>query len=488
MYYNALIKERRERGMAFEINIALIINMILIITLIFIERKRPINTIAWIFAVTFLPVIGFLLYLLLGQNLSRKKLFELKEDEDRKLREFVSSQRESLENKEIKFKDKNIEKYKSIVTMNLVSDNAPFSQDNKIKIFTDAKSKFDDLLNDIKNAQKYIHIAYFIIRNDDISNKIIKALSEKAQEGVEVNLLYDPIGSFGTSYKIFQPLIDSGGNVSRFFQGKIWRANYRNHRKIVVIDGNIGYVGGINIGDEYLGKNKKMSPWRDTHLKLEGSSVYALELRFMMDFRHSFKGADYSLERHYPEIKKPAGDIGVQIVSSGPDSLDEQVKYGYIKMINEARDYVYIQTPYFIPDDAFLEALKISAMSGVDVRIMIPKIPDKKFVYMGSISYVEYLLKYGIKVYTYRGFLHAKTLVIDDAVLSIGTTNIDIRSFSLNFEVNAFIYDTESSRKYGEIFRKDMELSDEIKYDEFMRRGFLQKAGESICRLLSPVM
>ena len=228
--------------MAFEINIALIINMILIITLIFIERKRPINTIAWIFAVTFLPVIGFLLYLLLGQNLSRKKLFELKEDEDRKLREFVSSQRESLENKEIKFKDKNIEKYKSIVTMNLVSDNAPFSQDNKIKIFTDAKSKFDDLLNDIKNAQKYIHIAYFIIRNDDISNKIIKALSEKAQEGVEVNLLYDPIGSFGTSHKIFQPLIDSGGNVSRFFQGKIWRANYRNHRKIVVIDGNIGYV------------------------------------------------------------------------------------------------------------------------------------------------------------------------------------------------------------------------------------------------------
>lgn len=474
--------------MAFEINIALIVNMILIITLIFIERKRPINTIAWIFAVVFLPGIGFLLYLLLGQNLSRKKLFELKEDEDRKLRQFVSSQRESLENKEIEFKDKNIEKYKSIVKMNLVSDNAPFTQDNKIKIYTDGNEKFDDLLKDIKNASNYIHIAYFIIRNDEISNKIIKVLAEKAKEGIEVNLLYDPLGSFGTPHKIFKPLIDSGGNVSRFFQGKIWRINYRNHRKIVVIDGEIGYVGGINIGDEYLGKDKRMNPWRDTHLKVEGSSVYALELRFMMDFRHSFKNANYSLDRHYPQTLKSSGDVGIQIVSSGPDSLDEQVKYGYIKMINEARNYVYIQTPYFIPDESFLEALKMAAMSGVDVRIMIPKIPDKRFVYMGSLSYVEYLLKWGIKVYAYRGFLHAKTVVIDDSVLSIGTTNVDIRSFSLNFEVNAFIYDSESSRIYGEIFRKDMELSDEIKYDEFIKRSVFQKASESICRLLSPVM
>jgi len=323
-------------------------------------------------------------------------------------------------------------------------------------------------------------------------------LTKKAKQGVEVRVLYDHVGSLNTPSRMFNKLKKAGGKVTRFFPlsfGTYCSVNYRNHRKIVVIDGQIGYVGGINIGDEYMegakGKYKRLRPWRDTHLRIVGTSVMFLQERFLMDWYYATK--DESINED-DKLKKffhndgGAGKVGIQIVSSGPDLSGEQIKMGYIKMINSAKDKVYLQTPYFIPDDSFLEALKIAAMSGIDVRIMIPLIPDKKFVYRATTSYIHDLLECGIKVYLYKGFLHSKMVVVDGEIASIGTANLDIRSFLLDFEINAFIYDTKFTQKCVDIFEADVEKSEILTMEKYKARGVGTKIEEAISRLFSPLL
>lgn len=474
------------------LSILLVLNIILAFILIFLERKDPSATWAWLMVLILIPYVGFILYLVIGQNLSRQKIFVTKSEEDQIIRKILMEQISHLQNNEIIFNDDEMVNYQDMIRMQLISDNSLFTQDNKVEIFTDGTKKFEELIDMINKAEDHIHLLYYIIRNDNLSRRIIKALSRKAREGVEVRLLFDALGGRTLPRGFFNELKSAGGMVASFFPSKLLlinlRINYRNHRKLAIIDGKYGFIGGFNIGEEYLGLNKKFGYWRDTHLKIEGSAVHMMQTRFLLDWKYAAKEEKTFDEKYYPLVDFN-GKTGIQIVSSGPDSEQEQIKYGYLKMINSAKKSIYIQTPYFVPDQSIFEALKVAALSGVDVRIMIPNKPDHMFVYWASYSYIGDLLESGVKAYTYKnGFLHSKTIVVDGKIASVGTANIDVRSFKLNFEVNAFIYDTKTSMKLKKIFEDDLKMCDEITIERYRKRSIIIIIKESISRLLSPVL
>ena len=374
------------------------------------------------------------------------------------------------------------------------TDHSVYTNDNKIEIFTDGKDKFEALFKDIAGAKKHIHVLYYIIQNDTYGNRLLDALIEKAKEGVEIRLIYDDAGSRKISKKRVKMLIEAGGQAEAFFPGKLplinLRINFRNHRKLVIIDRKVGYLGGFNVGEEYLGLNPKFGYWRDTHLRIIGDAVNDLQSRFMLDWAQA-SGDKMEWTEEYFKYSQQHNEqgVGLQIVTSGPDSEREQIKKSYIRMILDAKEYIYLQTPYFIPDDSVLDAIRIASMSGVDVRVMIPNKPDHLFVYWATYSYVGELLKAGAKVFLYEnGFLHAKTMVIDDRLATVGTANIDVRSFRLNFEVNAIIYHAETAVQLRDTFAADLHHSHELTLEIYNNRSLLIRFKESLSRLLSPVL
>ena len=464
---------------------AYVINFILIIVLVCFERREPVVALAWVLGFTVFPMVGFIVFLFFGQGLKsyNRKKYQLKAQHDEEYSRMLHLQHDILEHT-------TDEKYTDIMRYLLNSNNSIYTEDNSVEIFTSAKDKFDRLIYDIEHAKYTINLLYFIIKDDTIGKKIIDLLTKKAKEGVEVRLLYDDIGSLFTPKKLFEPLKEAGGKVYQFFPvrlGSYLKINHRNHRKIVVIDGKVGYLGGMNIGDEYFGL-KKPSPWRDTHMRIGGSAVYFLQERFAMDWLYSTK-EDLSAEfgKFFAGVESD-GDVGIQIASSGPDSKGEEIKCAMIKMINDAGKNILIQTPYFVPDKPFMESLIVAAKSGVDVEVMIPGIPDKKYVYYTTMSYVGELLNAGIKVYKYPGFIHSKTMTIDDSISTIGTTNIDIRSFQLHFEINAFVYDRHISEICHSIFDADKSKCEEITKEKYSKRGLLNIMKEGFYRLFSPIM
>lgn len=468
------------------------INMLLAILLIFFERRNPTSTWLWIMVLTFLPGLGFILYLFIGQDLSKQKMFKTKEEEDACFKNLALEQKEQISSNIFSYKDPNFSRYEDTIKMHLMNSDAYFTQDNSVDIYFTGEEKFDALLTSIKNAKSYIHMEYYIFKSDGIGMKIINALCEKAKEGVEVKLLVDGMGGRRFSKRAISQLREAGGEVAIFFPPFVpWlsiRINYRNHRKICIIDGREAYVGGFNIGDEYLGLSKKFGNWRDTHIRIEGSAVSSLQWRFFLDWRFATKEEIKSCHSHLHQPGKE-NHVGIQIVSSGPDSKWPSVKDGYMKMITDARERVYIETPYFIPDDSIFETLRLAGLSGVDVRVMIPNKPDHLFVYWASMSYIGELLKAGVRFFTYEnGFLHSKVLIADDFISSVGTANLDIRSFKLNFEVNAFIYDEGVNLRLSEKFLNDLNLCKEITLEEYKNRSRMVKIKESVSRLLSPIL
>ncbi|OLO36303.1 cardiolipin synthase [Alkalihalophilus pseudofirmus] len=470
-----------------------IINILFASIIIFIERKDASATWAWILILFFIPFLGFIIYLFLGQNLTRKRLFDAEGTKKIGIDQVIAKQIDQIKHSEFQFDDTTTEKYKDLIYMHLINNDAMLTKGNEVEILVDGSKKFDTLLEDIRHAKNFIHIQYYIIKNDGLGKQIIQALVEKAKKGVKVRVLYDELGSRKLKRKDFVDLIAAGGEVGVFFPSKLaWinlRLNYRNHRKLVNVDGYIGYIGGFNVGDEYLGLNKKFGYWRDTHLRIKGPAVDSIQKRFILDWNHASKHYYINYDPHYFPQKPIQGKAAIQIVSSGPDSEREQVKNGYIYMIMSAKESIYIQTPYFIPDQSLLDALRIAVLSGKDVRIMIPDRPDHPFVYWATLSHVGELIKTGAKVYIYeKGFIHAKMLVVDRIINSVGTANIDMRSFKLNFEVNAFIYDVETSEKLAQVFEKDMEFCTELTQQKYEKRSKFIRFKESISRLLSPIL
>ncbi len=471
-------------------------NMILAGLTVFFEHRNPASTWAWLMVILFVPIIGFFCYLIFGREAKKEEMFRSKAENDfetyygymcemDKYSMMISAQRKAIESRIDIINSKHLD---DLAYLHINSGSC-ITYSNTVKSYFDGESKFHDLIEDIRGAKDFIHMEYYILRADDLGRRIVAELAKKAEEGVEVRLLYDGMGNRMLGRWFFKKLTSAGGKVAKFLPPLITRLNYRDHRKISVIDGKIGYIGGLNIGDEYLGKVKRYGDWRDTHIRIEGDAVDQLQLRFTMDWNFVCNNEIELSDKYFPENKNNKGNVKMQIVSSGPDTIQQNIRNGYFKMMNEAEKNIYVTTPYFVPDDGIFSALKVAALSGIDVRIIIPANPDHPFVYWASMSYLGELLRAGVKCYQYnKGFVHSKTVYVDGFVTSVGTANMDIRSFDLNFETNAFIYDKEVTAQHEAQFMEDIKNSTEITLDWYDKRSGWFRVKEAISRLISPML
>jgi cardiolipin synthase len=470
------------------LGIILALNVVFAVTIVFFERRNPTATTAWLIVLFLLPPVGFALYLFFGQNYTRQRMFVVKEHEDRRfLQAIFEEQHRAIAGNHHRFATPAAEEFRDTIVLLLRNNRACLTEGNRVDVYTRGEDKFDALFAAIREARHTVHLEYFVVNDDELGRAVVRALAAKAREGVEVRLLFDAMGSRagGGSRKAFSKLEEAGGQIGVFFPS-VYRINYRNHRKIAVIDGEVGFIGGFNIGNEYLGKGP-LGRWRDTAVRITGGAVRMLQLRFFLDWH--FVTGEYPgpVTCCIPEGSAP-GTTPVQIVSGGPDTRWSPIKEGYLKLINSARESIYIQTPYFIPDESVADALRLAALSGVDVRIMIPCKPDHPFVYWATLSFIGDLLDAGVRAYTYDdGFLHAKTIVVDGKAGSVGSANWDVRSFRLNFEANAFFYDAAVGAELVRAFEEDLAVCTEITLEDYLSRPLGVRVKESVSRLFSPL-
>jgi len=472
--------------------ILVIANMLLSFIIIFRERKETAQTWAWLLVLMFIPVLGFILYIFFGRGISKEKIFDLKMQGKVGMNVEIEEQRQALMRNLFPHPNTAQVDVKQIVYMLTVFERSLYTTENDVELFTDGRKKFDRLIQDIDAAKNHIHMQYYIYRSDNLGVEVRDALIRAAKRGVKVRVLLDAWGSTQVSLNFFSELKEAGGDVSLFFPLFVPyinpRINYRNHRKIVVIDGEIGYTGGFNVGDEYLGIIKKFGYWRDNHLRIFGPAVYSLQNRFLMDWNSQHKNEVLFAEDYFPPITSP-GKIPIQIVTSGPDSEYEEIKMTYLKMIGMAKKEILIQTPYYIPDESIHEALKLALLSGVHVQIQIPNKPDHPLVYWATYSFAAELLEYGAVIETYEnGFMHAKTMIIDGGIVSVGSANIDVRSFRLDFEVNALLYDEKMAAKVRQAFYQDSLKSKRVTKELYNQRSVVIKFKEGLARLISPLL
>lgn len=469
-----------------------ITNFLLSLVIVFRERKETAQTWSWLLVLMFIPVVGFILYIFLGRGISKDKIFDLKMQAKLGMNAEIEAEREALLRGLFPHPPTGEANSKQLIYMLTVFESSLYTTNNEMKLYTDGREKFDQLLADIRQAKHHIHMEYYIYRNDQLGKEMRQELVNAAKRGVKVRLLLDAWGSTQVNMKFFAPLRNEGGEVAFFFPLFIPylspRINYRNHRKIVVIDGKIGYTGGFNIGDEYLGLVKKFGYWRDNHLRISGDAVFSLQNRFLMDWNSQRQDAVRFEEAFFPTIVS-SGNKAMQIVTSGPDSEHEQIKMTYLKMISSAKKEILIQTPYYIPDESIHEALKLALLSGVKVRMQIPNKPDHILVYWATYSFSAELLQYGAIIETYEnGFIHAKTMIIDGGIVSVGSANIDVRSFRLDFEVNCIIYDEAFTQEVRRAFFIDAKVSEFLTQEKYQKRGLLIKLKEGLARLISPLL
>lgn len=461
-------------------------SIIIIITMVrvLMDNRQPAKTMAWMLVLMFIPFLGIILYIFFGQNTRKeRKIWQQSLDQltKRSMLEFVEQ------------KDFNIpEEYRTISNLFMNQNLALPFKNNEVEIYTSGYDFFPSLLMEIGKAEHHIHIDTFIISDDPLGRIIADALIDKVKQGVEVRLIYDDVGSWRTPNSFFTRMRNEGIEVYAFmpvrFPAFTSRVNYRNHRKICVIDGEVGFIGGMNIARRYVQGTPKQS-WRDTHVKLTGAAVYGLQRAFLVDWY--FVSKVLITERsYYPEIIIGQNNSLVQVVTSSPTSLWPEIEQGYVRILTNAKHYVYMETPYFLPTDPILFAMRVAALSGVDVRLMIPYETDTKVVEWASRSYVIEASRAGVKILLYRkGFNHSKLLVSDDAMATIGSTNVDFRSFENDFEANAFFYDKKIALQVKEVFLADQK--DSIDLDDvrrFIKKPFLQRLWESFVRLLSPLL
>jgi cardiolipin synthase len=467
---------------------------------VFFQRKNPQSVLAWLLILFFIPVIGFIFYLLIGSDVHKRRIFRTKEIEDR-LSELIRNQSLEARNKELSLDDEILDRYSDLILYNLETSGAVLTEGNEVAIINDGKEKFTRLLEDLRRAQETIHIQYYIIRADEVFAEIVTVLRERAKAGVAVRILYDCMGCRHMKGKYWRALRKEGLQVAGFFPAWLGRlhlrVNYRNHRKIVVIDNRVAYVGGFNIGREYIGEVKRFGYWRDSHLRIVGRAALALQARFILDWNYAAPRLHLGQEQYLVEPGDfPYGaclDIdsacAVQIITNGPDTRRQNIRDNYLRLISKAKKSIYIQTPYFIPDDAIKSALTIAIYSGVEVNIMIPDKPDHPFVYWATYAHIGEMIMAGANCYTYRdGFIHAKAMVVDDEVLCCGTANMDIRSFALNFEVNATVYNVAKAKEMSAAFREDLRHCHLVTKDGYLGRSLPVRFKEQLFRIFSPLL
>ncbi len=454
------------------------------------ENRDPEITVAWILVIVALPILGLSIYLNFGRNFRKVKIFSRKGLTDLERMEQISlNQIKDLSG--ITDESGPIPSQKlHIIKLLLNNSKALLTSNNTVEILNNGKAKFDALIEDMLQAQHHIHLEYYVYEEDEIGKKIRDILVEKARQGLEIRLIIDAIGCWGLSKSFLKTLKKAGVKVGVFMPVRFPlvanKINYRNHRKIVVIDGKKAYVGGLNIADRYIHGTDKLGIWRDTHLKITGDAVQSLQTIFITDWYFITK--DYLQGSGYFPKSQVQNTLWVQITVSGPDSDWSSIMQAYFTAITTAEHYIYISTPYFMPNESILTALKTAALSGVDVKLILPSKSDITTHLYGSMSYVEELLQAGVHVYLYeKGFNHGKVMMVDGLFTTVGTANMDSRSFDKNFEVNALIYDQETVKEMEESFLEDIKDSKEVVLSEFMKRSRSTRIKESLARVLGPI-
>lgn len=446
------------------------------------ENRQPAKTMAWLLVLSFIPVVGIILFIFFGQDV-RKEKYIGRHSLDLLTRQSMTHY---VEQGAIVESKPHAELIKLFENQNVA---LPF-QDNNVEVYADGYEFFPALLQAMKKAKEHIHIVTYIFDDDALGRLIADALMEKAKEGVVVRVIYDDVGCWKTKDKFFRRMREGGVEIQPFlpvrFPSLTSKVNYRNHRKICVIDGTTGFIGGMNIASRYVKGEGR--PWRDTHLKVEGKAVYGLQTAFLTDW-YFVTQTLISGDEYYPAMEKRDKGALVQVVTSDPTSRWPELMQGYIRILLEARRYVYIETPYFLPTEPVSFALRTCALAGVDVRVLMPRKGDSKMVHWASRSFIDDMLDAGVKFYLYeKGFNHSKLLVCDDNLCSCGSANVDFRSFENNFEANAFIYDTKTVNEMKKVFFDDMAHCRRLDAETFDKRPFLEKLWESVMRLFSPLL
>jgi len=454
-------------------------------TAVLMDNRQPVKTMAWLMVLVFLPVVGIALYFFFGQNIRKERMISQRSMDQLTKRSML----EFAEQQNLHIPENQLPLMRLFANQNFA---LPF-KDNNVEIYTSGYEFFPALLADIARAVHHIHLSTYIIEDDPLGNLVADALIAKAREGVEVRLIYDDVGCWRVRDSFFERLRDNGLDVHSFMPVKFpaftSKVNYRNHRKLCVVDGRVGFIGGMNIAMRYV-KGTRRYAWRDTHLRIEGGGVYAIQRTFLVDWY--FVDRTLLTKRlYYPDVSPTINnDCLMQVVTSSPVTPWPDIMQGYVRILLQAKYYVYMETPYFLPTEPILFAMRTAALGGVDVRLMIPLHSDAKLVEWASRSYVLETVEAGVKIYFYEaGFNHSKFLVSDDTVATCGSTNVDFRSFENNFEANAFFYGKEMALRLKTVFLDDQQhcqLIEEV--TDISHRPFLTRLWESLVRLLSPLL
>lgn len=450
------------------------------------DNTNPIKTTAWILAILLLPIIGLIAYVILGRNLSKKRSYFRKLSDEIKEHGYFEYGFDAYKQNN----DELLNEYSYLKTLLRNLYPLPVFTNNNVDLYASGKEKFKHLFEDLEKAKYHIHILYYTIGNDTIGNEFKDILIKKKKEGLEVRVMYDDMGCNQTHKCYFKQMEKAGIEMAVFspirFPRLFRTVNYRNHKKIVVIDGKIAYTGGINVKDEYV-NGLKWGLWRDVHLRVEGSGAQGFQTVFAIDWFYTCNKFLF-LEEYYPVV----GNFGtnpLQIVTSEPIDQFKNIMQGMIEAIMRAKESVYIETPYFVPSDSLLTAIQCAGLSGLDVRLVMPDRSDNMKVQYAANSYVMQLLESKVKVYRYLpGFIHSKLMLIDDELVIAGSSNMDMRSLELNFETNVFIYDRETALKAKEIIMKDMDDSALVNISEWKNRSRRTRFVESVFRLFSPLL
>lgn len=454
-----------------------------LVLVVIAENRNPLKTISWVIVLLLAPGIGLIFYFFFGQDNRKQKIISR-----RTYKRIMKGPQRRKPSQDIDCSVPEI--YQPLANLLYQNNQSALLYGTDIQIYTNGSDKFDALLHEIKQAQHHIHLQYYIICDDEIGRQVKQALIEKAHEGVHIRVMYDDVGSWNVKERFFKEMKDAGIEVYAFLKVVLpiftSKVNYRNHRKIVVIDGKVGFMGGMNIADRYW-KGTTWGSWRDTHFRFEGKGVHGLQSTFLIDWyvvsKQLLKDKEY-----YPPVEIFNNNI-LQVATSGPTGQWRTLLQATIFLIANAKKYIYIQTPYFLPTEGLNQALQIAALGGVDVRLMLPKRSDTRTANMATHSYMDEMIKAGVKVYFYKpGFLHAKLIVIDDAVTAIGSANMDFRSFEHNFEVNAYVYQSEFAIKMRKIFHHDMQHCERVVPSRWLKRPPTRRLTESFMRLFSPLL
>lgn len=454
-----------------------------VVLVVISENRNPVKSLAWLLVLLFVPG-GIIIYFIFGRDFKNTRM--ISRHNRRRLRRKESGRKVKID--KFGFSKESEQQ----IDLGRRLGGAMLYPNNSAQIFTSGQKKFDSLLRDIAAAEKYINIQYYIFADDNIGRRVRQALMDKARQGVAVRVMYDSVGSTWTSRRFFRKLRQAGAQVHPFQRVILpliaTRINWRNHRKLCIIDGKIGYIGGMNVADRYIDPGKGRL-WRDTHLRIEGPAVRSLQYSFAVDW--TFNGQPL-IEDDFPDEqfdnRNPQG-LGMQLLTSGPTLQWANLAMLFIKAIGNAKRRVFLQTPYFLPTDALLKTLQTAALSGVDVRVMVPKSSDSRMLDFASASYFAECMQSGVKFYLYTpGMMHSKTLLVDDEFVSIGSTNFDFRSFECNYESNLQIYSKEFNAQMADIFLTDLKECERLDHDKWRRRPRSRRAVESVVRLLSPIL